>query len=69
MSSKALDGPGGLLCYTAKSVHHVKVPRDLIHNIIAELDLGGLAIFKKKEKKENKNSFHLWRALVGVLAR
>ena len=57
MSSKTLDGPGGLLCYTAKSVHHVKVPRHLIHNIIAELDLGGLEIFKKRRKKRTKTHF------------
>jgi hypothetical protein len=56
--SQELNGPGKLLGYRAlnqklRTVHNVKVPRHLVHHVLAELDPDGLEArsLQKKAKK------------------
>ena len=68
--TQELNGPGKLLGYRAlnqklTTVHNVKVSRHLVHNVLAELDPGGLEArsLKKKEKKaENMGLYGLYRS-------
>ena len=60
---KELDGPGRLLGYRAmnqklRTEHNVQVPRHLVHNVMAELDLDGLeARNLQRKKKKPKGQF------------
>ena len=64
---KDLEGPGKLLGYRAmnqklRTEHNVQVPRHLVYNVMAELDLEGLEarnLQRKKKKEKSKGSLHI----------
>ena len=63
---KELDRPGRLLGYRAmnqklRTKHHVKVPRHLTHNVMGELDPGGLDARNLQKKKKPQKVILLLR--------
>lgn len=61
--AKELDGPGKLLGYRAmqnklRQEYRINVPRDLVHNVMTELDPEGLAARCPTGKKENRANGH-----------
>ena len=80
--NKELDGPGQLLRYRSvsqklRTEHDIKVPRDVVHNVMHYLDPDGIGNRKVSEKRKKKkqpfvsdgpdwvNSFHGHDKLMG----